>query len=187
MAALTREQRKQDFNHVVSILEAEPQNNARELFIALTQNGKRSVVTILNEDRSGLKDLVAADADGNALAFDGWEVSEIINISRHAAHLREEKGKDFRLKDINVSLFKDFKLSPACTRVQYAQGDITRTPPLSLTSSHSPNLQQNRSCIPVESFKTGIKEIRPSMTPSRTGNSWMLSAAILELLIWLGI
>lgn len=87
MVMLTREQKKQDFNHVMSILEVEPQDNAHKLFMALTQNAKRSIVSILNLDRSSLKDLAAADADDNNLALDDWEVSEIINISRHAKHL----------------------------------------------------------------------------------------------------
>ena len=135
MVMLTREQRKQDFNHIMSILEVEPEDTAHKLFMALTQNAKRSIISMLNLDWSNLEDLGAADTDGNNLALDDWEVSEIINISRYAKHLREQKGEDFRLKDIEISLFEDFKLSPACTQVQYAQGDITRTPPSSLTSS----------------------------------------------------
>ena len=37
-------------------------------------------------DRSGLKDLEATDAEGNALTLDDWEVSEVINIGRYAAY-----------------------------------------------------------------------------------------------------
>ena len=157
MVILTRDQRKQDFDHIMSMLEVASEDNAHKLFMALTQKGNRSIITILNMDRSGLKDLKAADADGNTLTLDDWEVSEIINISRHAAHMRAEKGDDFRLKDIDVALFEDFKLSPACTQMQYARCDITATPPSSLTSSHSPNVNQNRVCTPAESFRKGIK------------------------------
>ena len=51
MVALTREQRKQDFNHIMSILGVEPEDNAHKLFMALTQNGKRSIIAMLHEDR----------------------------------------------------------------------------------------------------------------------------------------
>ena len=124
----------------MSILEVEPQDNTCKLFMALTRNGKHQVSTILKEDRSVLEKHKVTDDDGNTLAFDSWEVSEIIIIGRYADHLRNEKGEDFRIKDIDISLFEDFKFSPACAQVQYAQGDITRTPPSSLTSSHSPNM-----------------------------------------------
>ena len=87
MVVLTREQRKQDFNHIMSILEVEPEDNAYKLLMALTQNAKRSIVSILNLDRNCLKELTAIDDDGNNLALDDWEVSEIINISRYAKHL----------------------------------------------------------------------------------------------------
>ena len=172
MVVLTREQRKQDFNHVMSILEVEPEENALKLFMALTQNGKRSIITISNEDRKTLKDLKATDADNNTLALDDWEVSEIINISRYTACLREEKGEDFRLKDIDASLFEDFKLSPTRTKFQCAQGDITRTPPSSLTSSHSPNLQHNRSHAPAESFKKGVKRDSTMHNTFKDGKQW---------------
>ena len=95
MEMLRREQRKQDFNHIVSILEVESQDTAHELLMALTQNAKRSIISILNLGRSSLKDLAAAVADGNNLTLGDWEVSEIVNISRYAKHLREEKGEDF--------------------------------------------------------------------------------------------
>ena len=101
---------------------------------------KKSIIVILNIGRSGLKDLKAADADENSLALDHWEVSELINISRYAAHMRAEKSENFRLKDTDLALFKDSKLSPACAQMQHARGDITTTPPSSLTSSHSPNV-----------------------------------------------
>ena len=52
--------------------------------MALIQNAKRSIISILNLDQSYLKNLMAIDADGNNLALDDWEVSEIINIGRYA-------------------------------------------------------------------------------------------------------
>ena len=77
-----------------------------------------------------------------------------------------------------MSLFEDFKLSPACAQVRYAQGDITRTPLSILTSSHSPNMQQNHSCTPAESFKRVSKEIQPSATHLKMENSGTPSAGI---------
>ena len=154
---MTQEQRKEDFDYIMSVLEVEPEHDVHKLFMALTQKGKQSMITILNMDKSGLKDLKATDTDGSILAFDDWEVSKIINVNRCAAHLQAEKGEDFRVKGIDLALFEDFKLSPACTQVQYAQGDINRTPPSSLSSSHSPNMQQNRSFTLAESFRKGIK------------------------------
>ena len=118
---------KQDFNHVMSILEVEPQDNAHNLFMALTQNGKRSIITMLTLDRSTLKGLKATDADNNALALDDWEVSKIIKISRYAACLQEEKGEDFRLKDIDASLFEDFKLSPTSFQMTRTREDMSRS------------------------------------------------------------
>ena len=154
------------------MLEVEPEDTAHKLFMALTQNAKRSIIAILNLDRSSLKDLGATGTDGNNLALDDWEVSEIINISRYAKHLREQKGEDFRLKDIEISLFQDFKLSPAYTQVQYAQGYITRTPPSSLASSYSPNIQQNWGCTPAETFKKGIKRDASIYSTFKDGKQW---------------
>ena len=172
MVALTREQRKQDFNHVMNILEAEPEDNAHKLFMALTQNGKRNIISTLHEERATLKDLRATDADNNTLKFDDWEVSEILDIGRYAACLQHEKGEDFRIKDIDTSLFETFKFSSAYTKLQCAQGDITKTPPSSLTSGHSPNLQNNRSTTPAESFKKGIKRDSTMHNTFKDGKQW---------------
>ena len=57
---MTREQRKEDFDHIISVLEVEPKHDVHKLFMALTQKGKQSIITILNMDKSGLKDLKAA-------------------------------------------------------------------------------------------------------------------------------
>ena len=154
------------------MLEVEPEDTAHKLFIALTQNNKCSIISTLNLDQSSLKDLGATDTDGNNLALDDWKVSEIINISRHAKHLREQKGEEFRLKDVEISSFEDFKLSPAYMQVQYAQGNITRTLPSSLTSSHSPNVQQNWDHTPAETFKRGIKRDVTIYSAFKDGKQW---------------
>lgn len=87
MVILTREQRRQDFDDIMSILEVASEDNAHELFMELTQKGKRNIITMLNMDRSGLKDLKATGTNRNKLAFDDWEVSEIISICRYAARM----------------------------------------------------------------------------------------------------
>ena len=87
MVVLTREQRKQDLHHFMSILDVEPQDNTCKLFMTLTQNGKRQVSAILKDNRSALKEHTATDEDGNTFKFDSWEVSKIINIGRYAEHL----------------------------------------------------------------------------------------------------
>ena len=88
MVALTRGDRnKKDFDHIISLLDVEPEDNAHKLFMALTQKGKQNMVTILTMDRSELKDLSATDTDGNVLTLDDLEVSEVINLNKHIAHL----------------------------------------------------------------------------------------------------
>ena len=117
----------------MQILQLQPEDKAHKILMKLTQQGRRSILAILNMNRSSLEDLETTDIENSALTLDPWEVSEIINISRHAALQRAEKGEDFRLNDIDISSFEDFKLSPACTQVQYSQGEITRTPPENLS------------------------------------------------------
>ena len=71
-----------------------------------------------------------------------------------------------------MGLFKDLKLSPASTQMKYARGDITATPPSSLTSSHSPNVNQNRVCTPAESFRKGIKRESAIFNTFEDGKQW---------------
>ena len=75
---MTQEQRKEDFDYIMSVLEVEPEHDVHKLFMALTEKGKQSMITILNMHKSGLKDLKATDTDGSILAFDDWKVSKII-------------------------------------------------------------------------------------------------------------
>lgn len=138
----------------MSMPEVASEDNVHKLFMELTQKGKQSIITILNMDRSGLKDLKAADANRNAFTLDYWEVSEIININMHEA------------------LFEDFKLSPAHTQMQHARSDATATLPSSLTSSYSPNVNQNRVCTPAESLRKGIKRDSAIFNTFKDGKQW---------------
>ena len=70
MTVLTRERNKKGFDHIMSLLDVEPEDNAHKRFVALTRKGKRSMITILTIDRSGLKDLNVTDANGNVLTLD---------------------------------------------------------------------------------------------------------------------
>ena len=112
MSVLTREERKKDAEKVLQILQLQHDDEAYQLIMKLTKLGNRSILTILNMDKSGLDYLKATDAENNTLKLDPWEVSEITNISIYAAFQRAEKGENFRLKDTDATAFEDFKLSP---------------------------------------------------------------------------
>ena len=49
--------------------------------------------------------------------------------------------------------------------MQHAQGDITRTPPASLASAHSPDALQHETFTLAESFKKGIKRDSTMFNP----------------------
>ena len=72
MPILTREQRKLDFEHVMSMLELEPEDSAYKLFMALTQNAKRMILPIMQMNKAELKDLKAECSEGKSLTFDPW-------------------------------------------------------------------------------------------------------------------
>ena len=57
---------KQDFHHILNILEFEANFNACKLLTALT-NERRSFMTIITMGRSELQDLKATDSNRNAL------------------------------------------------------------------------------------------------------------------------
>ena len=65
MVILTREQRKKYFNRTMIIMEVDPEDIAHKLFMALTKNEIRSVLTILKMHMKCLKDLSAKDTEGN--------------------------------------------------------------------------------------------------------------------------
>ena len=115
MPILTRDQRKQDFEHVMSMLELEPEDSAYKLFVALTQNAKRIILPIMQMNKADSKDLKATDSEGNSLTFDPWEISHTVNINRYANYCYVEAGENIRLKDLNREDFEEFLRSPAYT------------------------------------------------------------------------
>ena len=127
---------------------------------------------MLKLDRSEIKDLSVTDADSDVLSLDDWKVSEDINVSRCIAHLRAQEDEDCRITDVGANLFEEFKLSPAYAQVQCSQGDTSKTPPSSLSSSHSPNTQQNRSYAPNESFRKRIKRYSTIFNTFKDGKQW---------------
>ena len=56
------------------MLEADPEDSVHKLFVALTQQEKRSILTIISMDRACLKDLKHTGTEGNTFPFDEWEV-----------------------------------------------------------------------------------------------------------------
>ena len=114
MAILTREQRKQGFEHRMSMLEAYPEDSTHDIFMLLTQKEKRSIITIMSMDRAGIKDPKNTDSEGNIIAFDGGAFSKNINISRCTACLNAnlgEEDKDFSILHIDPSYFEKFKVN----------------------------------------------------------------------------
>ena len=65
MAILIREKRKQDFSQIMSAMEVDPEDTAHDLFMALTKNVIRIIVTMLNMYRKCLKDRLTTDDKGN--------------------------------------------------------------------------------------------------------------------------
>ena len=141
----------------MSLLELETNDDAHKMFMKLTNMEKRIIKTILNMDRSGIKDLKHTDAEGNTLALDPWEISEVINISRYATYIQAEKGENFHLKDIDKAPFEKFQLNPTYSQVQHTDKDITRTPLSSFSSINLPSSQQQRNYTQHETFRKGIK------------------------------
>ena len=68
------------------MLEADPEDSAHKLFVALTQQTKRSILTIMNIDRAGLKDLKHTGAEGNTFSFDEWEVQCCPALQKNAQY-----------------------------------------------------------------------------------------------------
>ena len=86
--------------------------------MALTQNKKRSIATILKSNEKQLTRLSssdAADADGNLMKLDGWEIKELMSISKYATMKRDE-DENFTLEKTDAIVFKNWKVEPACTQ-----------------------------------------------------------------------
>ena len=92
MPRLTRSQRKEDFDHVMSMLEIDPEDDAHKLLMKVTKSGIRDINTLLSEKKDYLTTLESKDADGNTLTLDKWEASEMINIGRYENRKHAEIG-----------------------------------------------------------------------------------------------
>ena len=120
MTALTRKQRKQDFDHIIhNILELDAEDRAYKLLMALTNNAKVSLSPLLNMIKNELKALNTMDFNGVILTFDAWEISEIMNIRRHAVLQQEKQSNNFRLSCLDPSSFEDWKLTPDYRSMTY--------------------------------------------------------------------
>ena len=119
------------------MLKLEPEDSGHKLLLALTNNGKLSIILAISLSRSELKEIKVKDNDKTTLAFDDWEVSEMINISSYFMHKRCE-NEDFQLKDIDPLSFKSFKLSPICNRTTHTRKDMPR----SQSTRGQPNLSR---------------------------------------------
>ena len=106
------------------MLELEPEDSGHKLLSALTNNSKPSIVSVMRLSRSELKEIRIADNNKTTLAFDDWEVSEMINISSYFTHKRSE-NEDFQLSNIDPSSFENFKLSPICNHVTRTRKDMS--------------------------------------------------------------
>lgn len=115
-------QQKQDFHHIVSILEFEAESNAHKLFVELTKEGRRSFMTFLNMSRSKLQNLKAIDSNMNALKLDNWEVDKVIKLVNCGRDLRAQKCANFRLQELNKDNFRNHEIR---------KGVATSRPPVS--------------------------------------------------------
>ena len=112
-------QRKQDFHHILSILEFETESNVHKLFVELIEEGRRSFITFLNLSRSELQNLKTTDYNGNIIKL---EDSEIINLSFCVTHLKA--NKIFSLNNLDRDGFESFKAK---------RGIVTSRPPISFS------------------------------------------------------
>ena len=120
MTTLTRKKSKQDFDHIVhNILELDAEDRAYKILIALTNNAKVSLSPLLNMSKNELKALNTMDFNGVILTFDAWEISEIMNIRRHAVLQQQKQSKDFHLSCLDPLSFEDWKLTPDYRRMTH--------------------------------------------------------------------
>ena len=77
---LTRLQRKEDFYHVVSMIEIVPEDDAHKLPMKETKIGERDVNTLLTEKSEVLKSTSSKDSDGHTITLGTWEVNESLTL-----------------------------------------------------------------------------------------------------------
>ena len=139
----SRKSRKLDFESMIYLLDLEPEDSGYKLLSALTNNGKMSIAPIISLSRSELKEIRVAGANQTTLAFDDWEVAEILNIHSYFMHKKSEANEHYQLKDVDASAFEDFKWSTAYSKMTSTREDTpssssTRGQPNSSGPSISP-------------------------------------------------
>ena len=122
----SRKSRKLDFENVIYLLELEPEDSGCNLLSALTNNGKLSVVSFTSLSRSELKEIRVAGANQTTLAFDDWEITEILYIYSYFVHKRSN-DENFQLRDIEPGPFEDFKWRSAYYKMASAQESTPRS------------------------------------------------------------
>ena len=105
------------------------------------------------------------DDDKTTLAFDSWEISEMLNIYLCFLHKRSE-NEDFQLRDIDPESFEDFKWSPALNQMRRAREDMPRS-----SSTKDRHNSSKPSISPVHVHPTSSSSIEAS--PSITDNYFM--------------
>ena len=70
-------ERKEDFDHIASLLEIESEDDAHKVLMKETKNGKRDMITFIIETREVLNNLSPKDSDGNTLTlYQHWKICE---------------------------------------------------------------------------------------------------------------
>ena len=59
----------------MDIMDLDTEDTAHKFLVSLAKNGKRSVKTLLGNNRQVIKDLSVKDVEGKTLSFDDWKVS----------------------------------------------------------------------------------------------------------------
>ena len=107
--------RKQDFIHIMDILEFESESNTHELFRTLTKESRRSFSTFLTMDRSELQSLKVTNSNGNILKLGDLEVDEIINLANYARDLQAQKGMHFFLHELTKEDSRNYEIRKGIT------------------------------------------------------------------------
>ena len=123
----SQKSRKLDFEHVIYLLDLEPEDSSYKLLSALTNNGKLSMVSFISLSKSELKEIRVVDANKTTLAFDDWEVLEIFNIYSYFMHKKCETNEDFQLRDIELASFEDSKLRSIYFQMTRTREDMSRS------------------------------------------------------------
>ena len=104
-----------EFDDIMATLEIKPSDTAHQFLMTQTKNKKRSIITILESDEKQQASLSSPYADGNLPKLDGWEIKELMSISKYATMKRDE-DENFTLENTDAIVFKNWKVEPACTQ-----------------------------------------------------------------------